>query len=203
MKKAKNALLLALCAVLLVGATIAGTLAFLTDTDEVKNTFTVGEIGITLDEAKVNEYGVPVEGADRVKTNAYKLIPGKTYVKDPKIHVSANSEDSYIFVCVQNGLAAYEAAGETTIAKQMEAKGWAAVPNTTDVFYKVYNKNTNIVDIEVFDSFTIASSHELGADWNAAENAEITITAYAIQRETMTSVEAAWDIVSAEYASQG
>ncbi len=203
MKRAKKVLLLALCAVLLVGATIAGTLAFLTDTDEVKNTFTVGKIDITLDEAKVDEYGVPVEGAERVKTNTYKLIPGKTYVKDPEIHVSANSEDSYIFVRIQNGLAAYEAEGNTTIAEQMKKKGWQAVSGTTDVFYKEYAKNTNDVDIEVFDSFTIASSHELGDNWNDAEKAEITITAYAIQRETMTSVEAAWNTVYAEYASQG
>lgn len=203
MKKAKKVLLLALCAVLLVGATIAGTLAFLTDTDEVKNTFTVGKIDITLDEAVVNEYGVPVEGAGRVQENKYKLIPGKTYVKDPEIHVSANSEDSYIFVRIQNGLATYEAAGGTTIAKQMEAKGWQAVSGTIDVFYKEYAKNTAVVDIEVFDSFTIASSHEMGDVWNDAEDVEIIITAYAIQREIMTSVEAAWDIVSAEYASQG
>ena len=49
MKKAKKVLLLALCAVLLVGATIAGTVAYLTSTTtEVKNTFTAGKVQILL-----------------------------------------------------------------------------------------------------------------------------------------------------------
>ena len=43
MKKAKKILALLLCAVLLVGATIAGTVAYLTDEKAVVNTFTVGE----------------------------------------------------------------------------------------------------------------------------------------------------------------
>ena len=42
MKNAKKVLLLVLCAVLLVGASVAGTVAYLTATDSVENTFTVG-----------------------------------------------------------------------------------------------------------------------------------------------------------------
>ena len=56
MKKSK-AILMALCAVLLVAASVMGTLAYLTSTDTVTNTFTVGNVQIKLDEAKVNEEG--------------------------------------------------------------------------------------------------------------------------------------------------
>ena len=54
MKTRSKALVLTLCAVLLVVATVMGTMAYLTSTDTVTNTFTVGKVAITLDEAKVN-----------------------------------------------------------------------------------------------------------------------------------------------------
>ena len=96
MKTAKKAMLMTLCAIILVVATVFGTMAYLTSTDDVENTFTVGNVKITLDEAKVNTNGSPVEGADRVKANEYKLMPGHTYTKDPTIHVDAASEDCFI-----------------------------------------------------------------------------------------------------------
>ena len=96
MKTKSKALLLTLCAVLLVTASVLGTMAFLTSTASVENTFTVGSVKITLDEAKVTTDGEPVEGAARVTENSYKLMPGHTYTKDPTIHVDAASEDCLI-----------------------------------------------------------------------------------------------------------
>ena len=106
MKTKSKALLLTLCAVLLVTASVLGTMAFLTSTASVENTFTVGSVKITLDEAKVNGEGKPINAngqvvtdlaaAERVKANSYKLMPGHTYTKDPTIHVDAASEDCFI-----------------------------------------------------------------------------------------------------------
>lgn len=96
MKTKSKALLLTLCAVLLVAASVMGTMAYLTSTDKVENTFTVGNVKITLDEAKVNTDGSLVEGAARVKANEYKLLPGHTYTKDPTVTVKAVSESSYV-----------------------------------------------------------------------------------------------------------
>ena len=96
MKTRSKALLLTLCAVLLVAASVLGTMAYLTSTDEVNNTFTVGSVAITLDEAEVDENGTPVEGAARVKSNEYKLMPGHTYTKDPTVTVEKGSESSYV-----------------------------------------------------------------------------------------------------------
>lgn len=96
MKTKSKALLLTLCAVLLVAASVMGTMAYLTSTDKVENTFTVGNVKITLDEAKVNTDGTPVTPAERVKANEYKLLPGHTYTKDPTVTVKAGSESSYI-----------------------------------------------------------------------------------------------------------
>lgn len=96
MKTKSKALLLTLCAVLLVAASVLGTMAYLTSSAEVKNTFTVGKVEIKLDEAKVTADGIPVEGAARVTANSYKLMPGTTYTKDPTVTVKAGSEESYV-----------------------------------------------------------------------------------------------------------
>ncbi|PWL75952.1 MAG: hypothetical protein DBY22_03060 [Clostridiales bacterium] len=96
MKTKSKALLLTLCAVLLVAASVMGTMAYLTSTDKVENTFTVGNVTITLDEAKVNTDGTPAAPAERVKANEYKLLPGHTYTKDPTVTVIKGSESSYV-----------------------------------------------------------------------------------------------------------
>ena len=95
MKKFK-ALLVVACALLLVAASVFGTMAYLTSTDTVTNTFTVGKVAIKLDEAKVDADGKPVANAERVKENSYKLLPGHTYTKDPTVTVEAGSEASYV-----------------------------------------------------------------------------------------------------------
>lgn len=91
MKTKSKALLLTLCAVLLVAASVLGTMAYLTSTDTVTNTFTVGKVEITLDETDVTNPNGP-----RVKANSYKLMPGTTYTKDPTVTVKAGSEESYV-----------------------------------------------------------------------------------------------------------
>ena len=96
MKTKSKALLLTLCAVLLVAASVLGTMAYLTSTAKVENTFTIGKVEIKLDEAKVNANGIPEEGAARVTANSYKLMPGRTYTKDPTVTVLNGSEDSYV-----------------------------------------------------------------------------------------------------------
>lgn len=98
MKTRSKALLTVLCAMLLVVVSVCGTLAYLTDKDEAKNTFTVGKVDIELDEAKVGEDGKALTGdaAERVTENTYHLLPGHTYDKDPTITVKAGSDASYV-----------------------------------------------------------------------------------------------------------
>lgn len=96
MKNLKKALIAGTCSALLVAGSVAGTMAYLTSSDEVVNTFTVGNVAITLDEAKANTDGSLVEGADRVQANSYKLLPGHTYAKDPMVTVLDGSEESYV-----------------------------------------------------------------------------------------------------------
>ena len=191
MKKKTKALMLVLCAVLLVTASVLGTMAYLTSTDKVVNTFTVGKVAITLDEAKVDPDGTAVTPAERVKENAYHLLPGHGYTKDPTVHVQANSEDSFIFVKVENGIANYEAG--TTIAAQIAANGWTALNGVENVYYKTYTKSAESTDLPVFGSFTIADNADAADGWNnfSAET-NVTVTAYAVQQDGFASAAAAW-----------
>ena len=195
MKTRSKALLLTLCAVLLVAASVLGTMAYLTSTAEVKNTFTVGQVKITMDETSVDEYGAKKADTDntRVDKNTYKLIPGHTYTKDPTVHVDAKSEDCYIFVKVENGIAAFEADGNT-IAKQIEENEWTALEGKSGVYYKVYTKNDKGVDLEVFGEFTIADNANAKSGWGDASTT-VTVNAYAIQKDGFDTPAEAWEEV--------
>ena len=199
MKNAKKILIMVLCAVLLVGATIAGTVAYLTDTDNVvTNTMTVGKVEIKLDEAKVNEYGVADTAADRVTTNKYKLVPGESYTKDPTVHVKNDSEPSYIFVKIVNGLADIE--DTTTIHNQILGKGWKELSGVSGVYYKEWTKDASetddYTDLVVFENFKIKSS-VTAVDLNNYTGKTITVNAYAIQKAGFEGKPAdAWKAVN-------
>ena len=194
----KKTIALALVLVMAFGVTMGGTFAYLTSTDEVVNTFTVGNVKITLDETDVDEYGVEIENTDPVKGNEYKLIPGHTYMKDPTVHFGAKSEASYLFVKVVNGISAIEAdtveGGYQDIDAQIKAKGWTALTNVDGVYYKEVPANTtdSAIDYPVFDSFKLADDANIADEQADYANAKITITAYAVQADGMEDAADAW-----------
>ena len=181
MKKTSKALLLSLCAVLLVTASVLGTMAYLTSQDQVANTFTVGSVAITLDETDVDN---STTDADRDQANSYKLMPGHTYTKDPIVHVESTSEDCYLFVKVANEITAIE--GERTVAAQMTAKGWVAVDGVPGVYVYTQSNAPAVVaggsNVTVFDNFTISGTVD-NATLATYNNKTITVTAYAIQAD--------------------
>lgn len=218
MKTAKKAMLMTLCAIILVVATVFGTMAYLTSTDEVENTFTVGNVKITLDEAKVDTNGSPVEGAARVKVNDYKLLPGHTYTKDPTIHVDAASEDCFIRAKVTLTNAkewiaiATKYAGNKVenIIKGTDDNIWwvsqPAVDETANtVTYTFVYKNeshtdelgkriwtsTDSKDLVLFNEIAIPgglTNDELAA----VGSSKITVVAEAIQADGFANADAAW-----------
>ena len=98
--KLKHKVLIACFTLIAIASTII-TFALLTfETDTLVNTFTVGQVSLKLDETDVDETGKPIEGAQRVTGNEYKLLPGKEYVKDPTMTVLSGSEASYVRLLV-------------------------------------------------------------------------------------------------------
>jgi len=189
-KKISIALAAFAFALLLVVGSVAGTFAYLTSvTPTVSNTFTVGNVAITLDETDVDVYGVK-DSETRVTTNAYKLVPKHNYVKDPTVHVQANSEACYLFVKVVNGISAIEAG--TTIAAQITANGWTELDGVDNVYYMTVDATgDSIVNKPIFTNFTIADDAEVASYVNAT----IDITAYAVQQDGLTNVDDAWNAV--------
>lgn len=137
MKKRTIALLMAV--VMLFGATVGTTIAWLTSLSAtVTNTMTVGDVKITLDEADVNREVANSDGsktiiydeyvnsnnshvdsigdAARVTANEYKLYPGKEYDKDPTVHIDDASENCFVFVKVVNGIKEIETAHNTVLS---------------------------------------------------------------------------------------
>ena len=210
MKTKSKALLLTLCAVLLVTASVLGTMAFLTSKDEVVNTFSVGQVKITLDEAKANPDGSLVDGA-RVKANSYKLLPGHTYNKDPMVTVLEGSEDSYIKMTVTfskanelDAIFAPAGANLTSIFNGYDSANWLYKGNTEDATadtrtYEFWYKETvDAPDSDVpldalFDSITVPGSIT-NEQLKSIEDMTITVNAYAIQADGFANAEAAWAV---------
>lgn len=208
MKKFK-ALLVVACALLLVAASVFGTMAYLTSTDTVTNTFTVGKVNIKLDEAKANTDGSLVSGADRVKANSYKLLPGHTYNKDPMVTVLSGSEPSYVKMTVTfskanelDAIFAPTGADLTSIFKGYNAANWIAKGNTKDAtantrtyefwYREAVGAPTGDVALDaLFDSITVPG--EITKEQLATiEGMTITVNAYAIQADGFADADAAW-----------
>lgn len=209
MKKMKP-LMLALCAVLLVGATILGTVAYLTDTTSVVNTFTVGQVDIRLDEAVVDENGKPV-GDDRTEEgNKYHLLPGQTYTKDPTMTVVKGSEESYVRILVTiNCYEELAAIFGDPFLPQYFVEGWDnTVWLTTNTISRDEANNTATYEFRYFESVKPAADTDLvldalfdtitvpdeltGAQLATIADLEITVEGHAIQASGFDTADAAW-----------
>lgn len=210
MKSAKKAIIAAVCAVMLVVGSIAGTMAYLTSTDTVTNTFTVGNVQIKLDEAKANEDGTLYDnGATRVDANSYKLLPGHTYKKDPMVTVLSGSESSYVKMTVTFSKAAEldkifapTGANMISIFKGYDSTNWIYKGNTEDTekntrtyefWYKepVAAPNGDVALDALFDNITVPGTIT-NAQLATIEGMTITVNAYAIQADGFANAEAAW-----------
>lgn len=175
----KKALFIMLSAALIVCATVAGTLAWLTDTTApVVNTFTVGDINITLTES---------ENLD------LKMVPGQPIEKDPKVTVKAGSEACWLFVKVDKSV---NFDGFMTFEM---ADGWIALSGHAGVYYRnvdATNADTGfdvLKDNKVTVRDTVTKTMLEGAKTNAPT---LTFTAYAVQKDGIADAATAWGKVT-------
>ena len=201
----KKILLVGLLVVLVAAVSVGLTVAFLTSQDQVTNTFTVGDVKIALDEAAVNENGEAIPGADRVKANTYKLIPGHTYVKDPTVTVKAGSAESYVrmLVTVTNS-SAFDAvlpnADLRAIFGGYDDSKWTYVKNTENADntrtyeFRYHTTVTASADKALEPLFTgITVPGTLNNDQlKTLQGAQIIVEAEAIQADSFDNADAAW-----------
>lgn len=188
MKKAKKVLLLMLCAVLLVGASVAVTVAYLTDQETVTNTFTVGKVDLDLKEYEVDPQTGLKTNTVVPKLENLELVPGRTIQKNPFITVSSDSETCWLFIKVENNL------GSAVTINW--ASGWTEVEGHNG--YYMYNATVDAnTKVPVFESITVAAT-ETQATLDAIQTKNIIITAYAVQAAGIDQT-AAWGALSQHY----
>ena len=168
----KKKVLSIVAVVLVLCCAIGGTLAWLTDkTDPVVNTFTVGDINIELKETTTN----------------YKMVPGNTISKDPKVTVKANSEACWLFVKVEKSTNF-----DQYLSYEM-ADGWTKLED--GVYYREVSAITANADftvlkdnqVQVLDTVTKTMLEAAKTDAPT-----LTFTAYAVQKDNVASAADAW-----------
>lgn len=176
--------------VLLLGCSLSGTLAWLADkTDPVTNTFTVGDIDITLVET----------------TTDYKIVPGVNIAKDPKVTVEADSEACWLFVKVdEDNWPTFTESDGTTTTRKVDyaiATGWTkltGVEGVDNVYYRQVGASDKAQEFYVLADNTVTVSDTLtkGELQKITTNPTLTFTAYAVQQEGVADAAAAWEIAN-------
>lgn len=175
----KKKVLSIVAVVLVLCCAIGGTLAWLTaKSDVVTNTFAPSGIDIKLEETT---------GKD------YKMVPGYTISKDPKVTVKDGSEECWLFVKLE------KSANFDSFMTYDMAEGWEAVTDAPGVYArKVLTANFGTAySVLKGDQVTVKSdvTEVMMEGLNTANYPTLTITAYATQlhksaTEDFTAVDA-------------
>ena len=161
-------------------ASIGGTIAWLTATTaSVTNTFTVGNIDITLDET----------------TTDYKMVPGNTIAKDPKVTVKAGSEACWLFVKIEKSSNLSQFISYEVDSNWTELTG---VTGVTGVYYRevAASATDQVFSVLKDDQVTVyntVTKAQMDAIKNSSASAPtLTFTAYACQKDNVTTAADAW-----------
>ena len=168
-----------LALVLVIGCAVGGTVAWLvSSTNAVVNTFTYGDINITLGETTGDKY---------------TIIPGKDISKDPKVTVKKDSEACWLFVKVEEE--------GTFVANKVTysiAEGWTKGDGTkipANIYYRAVDAVNADTDFAVLKDNKIYVSENLTKEdiKGITTQPKLTFTAYAVQKDGIDNVATAWE----------
>lgn len=199
----KKALVLAAAFAVLITGAVSGTMAWLIDnTDPITNTFTYGDINITLKESDSN-----TDGDNNPNTNSYEMIPGAVIAKDPLVTVLADSKDSWLFVKLD------ESDNFDDFLEYTIADGWTKLEGEEGVYWRHTTESEDDQEfavlegnqVKVKESVTKQQLNALNAG-DASNYPTLTITAYAVQYdegiESIATAEDAWALAEADADEQ-
>ena len=176
----KKKLTVSLAVLALVACMAAGaTLAWLTaKTSSVTNTFTYGDINIELKETT---------------GESYKMVPGNTIAKDPKVTVKANSEACWLFVKVE------KSGNFDSFMEYGIASGWTKLDGVDGVYYREVDSPTDdtVFDVLKDNSVTVKTTvtKEQFNSLTSTTMPTLTFTAYACQKDNVSTAADAWNLV--------
>lgn len=173
----KKRLIIVVAVALVCVLAVGGTIAWLTASASVTNTFTVGKIAITLTEP--------------AWTAGSKIYPGAVISKNPTITVTADSEDCYVYAMVDNQLN-----GSIANAAALNVHAdWTSIG--TSGTKTVYRYKTivllNPADqglTPVFTAVTVSGTAVTEANIALLNNGKIEVKAYAHQSNMTTQAAA-------------
>lgn len=174
----KKILILTLSLTLLSLAAVGGTLTWLSEkTDPITHTFVAGDINLELKENT---------------GTSYKMVPGTTIEKDPRVIVEAGSEACYVFVKLE------ESANFDDFMTYVVADGWQALNSYPGIYWRDVDANENEEQtFFVLKDNTIMTKSEVTKDeLNALTEQtqpKLTITAYAVQQAALEDAVQAWE----------
>ena len=193
----KKAIVAVVALVLVLCCAMGGTLAWLVaKTDPVVNTFTYGDINISLWEHELNEDGLTLNDTKLTETGqtGFKMIPGNNIEKDPTVTVKANSEACWLFVKV------VKSDNFDDFMEYSIATGWTALNDKNadgvaddGVYYRTVAATTVDRDFDVLKDKTVSVKKDVTKDKLNALREEtmptLTFTAYAIQSANLTNAD--------------
>ena len=170
-RKNKIPVIIALVCVLVIG--VGSTVAYLSSISRsVTNSFTVGEVKISLDEST---------------GTLYKLTPGVRMTKDPKVTVKGGSEDCWLFVRLT------KSSGFDDLVSMAVADGWTHLDGSDGIYFRsVAASDTDTVfHVLKDDSVTVKDSITKEA-MATITDPTLTFRAYAIQSYGIDTAALAW-----------
>lgn len=182
---AAKATLLVLALVLLIGGTIGGVIAYLMDsTDSITNTFTYGMVDIELTETLGGE------------SKEFKMVPGNMIAKDPKITVSDDSEDCYLFVKLEKS-----DNYSTYLEDYVLSTGWNELSGVDGVYYREAKANDAFYVLQAgtgdyANGYVQVKTGVTKAQMEAIKTSNqptLKITAYAVQKANIGTAAEAWE----------
>ena len=172
---------------MVVGCAVDGTVAWLVSKSESSvSTFTLGDINIKL--------------TGESESQPLKIIPGVEITRSLKVTVEANSEACWLFVKVEGTnwpdfMEANGTARKVSYSVAGEGDGWIALNDHPGVYYREVSP-TDEAGVAYDVNCVVTVSKELTkAEVNsiaAGTQPQLSFTAYAVQRDGIDDVAAAW-----------
>ena len=196
--------------VLLFVFTIGSVIAYFTDIKTVTNTFTIGNVKITLTEP---HWSLTDENSNDVPDAAENKAPGESILKDPTI-TNTGTNNAFIFAKVEIACTT-DAAPSTPkeIFTYSVNSGWYLMTNgscTNGKATKIYAYGSSSAMSAVtpngtailFNSVTV-NTQLTGAETGLTGNKTIDVTAYAIQSDGIGNIvepSAVWTLANFNYS---
>lgn len=212
----KKKIAVAVSLLLVLALSVGGTIAWLTDSDSVTNTFTIGKVDITLTETGATD-----------GQKAYHIVPGAVYAKDPTITVTPDSEDCWLFVKITDSNNKTDSGAKYINYSVRTGNGeWTLLTkdkNNNDISaQQIYYREVKKSDINktfyvltagiptdnttngangvvTVNGETVTSEYVKSINENKVAAPQLTFAAYAIQQQSFTTAAAAWAELNASH----